>query len=167
MKLTVSALALVLALGACATPYQEMGALGGVQANRISNDTAQITARGNGYTDPDTIQRYALRRAAEETIADGFDLFRINSDLDRTRTGSESYGYATGNRYSAWGTAFTMPIIKPGETFVIRMFKGPAPNPMPDGMFDAHDVLSHLAGTPYGGTDHKECRTVDAKVVCQ
>ena len=167
MQRAIVAALTALAVSGCATPYQEMGALGGVQATRITNDTAQITARGNGYTDPDTIQRYALRRAAEETISDGFDLFHINSDLDRTRTGSESYGYATGNRYSVWGSSFTMPIIKPGETFIIKMFKGPAPNPMPDGLFDAHDVLAHLAGTPYGGADHKDCKTVDGKVTCQ
>ena len=156
-----------LALGACATPYQEMGALGGVRATRITDDTAQITASGNAYTDPDAIQRYALRRAAEETVSDGFDFFRIGTEADRTRVGSQSFAYATGNRYSLWGSGFTMPIVKPGESLMIKMSKGPKPDPMPDGMFDARDVLAHLAGTPYGGVGHKDCHQVGDKVVCQ
>jgi len=162
----VAAVGVSLMLSACATPYQEMGALGGVKATRISGDTAQITARGNAYTDPDTIQRYALRRAAEETVADGFDLFRISTDLDRTQAGSQSFGYATGGRYSAFGSAFTMPIVKPGQTLLIRMYKGPKPDPMPDGMFDAREVQTYLAGTPYGV--RKDCKPgADGKIVCQ
>ena len=162
--LTVS---LCLALVGCATPYQEMGALGGVRAVRITDDTAQVTASGNAYTDPDTVQRYALRRAAEETVADGYDLFRISSDADRTSVGSASYGYATGGRYSVWGSAFSMPIVKPGQSLMIKMVKGPRPDPMPDGEFDAREVLAHLAGTPYGG-DHKSCQPgPDRKIKCE
>lgn len=147
---TIGGLAVALMLAGCATPYQEMGLLGGVKATRITDDTAQITAAGNAYTDADTIQQYALRRAAEETIADGFDLFRIASGADRTRTGSESFGSYSGNRWGVWGSSFSMPIIKPGQSLMIRMLKGPKPNPMPDGLFDAREVLAHLGGTPYG-----------------
>jgi hypothetical protein len=165
--LSLTALASAAILAACATPYQEMGALGGVRAVRITDDTAQITASGNAYTDPDTVQRYALRRAAEETIADGFDLFRIEGSADRTALGSTTIGSAYGTRYGAFGSAFTMPIIKPGETITIRMLKGPTPNPVPDGEYDAHDVVKYLAGTPYGG-DHKDCHPgPDGKIVCQ
>ena len=56
---------------------------------RITEDTAQIRAIGNANTDPDTVERYALRRAAEETIQDGFDLFRIVRVADRTTGGIE------------------------------------------------------------------------------
>jgi hypothetical protein len=145
-----------------------MGVLGGVRATRITQDTAQITARGNAYTDPDTIQRYALRKAAEETIADGYDLFRIGSDADRTLNGSESIGYASGNRYSVWGSAFSMPIVKPGQTLLIKMYKGPAPSPMPDGLFDAREVLkfAEAAEATHASRDRKICRTVDGKVQC-
>jgi hypothetical protein len=155
-----------LALAGCATPYQQMGPTGGVRATRITDDIAQVTASGNAYTDPDTVQRYALRRAAEETVADGFDLFRISADLDRSATGTASYGVASGNRYSVFGSGFTMPIVKPGQTLMIKMMKGPKPDPMPDGEFDAREVLSHLVGTPYGG-DRKSCRPgPDGKIVC-
>jgi len=145
-----------------------MGAVGGVRAARISDDTAQITAAGNAYTDADTVQRYALRRAAEETISDGFDLFRVQGAADRTAIASAAFSSATATRYGVFGSSFSMPIIKPGETITIRMLKGPAPAPLPDGEFDAHEVLKYLAGTPYGGADHKDCHTgADGKVVCQ
>lgn len=165
--LTLAVLGALATLTGCATPYQEMGALGGVRASRITDDTVQITAAGNAYTDQDTIQRYALRRAAEETVNDGFDRFRISSDADRTRVGSATYGSASGNRYAVIGSAFTMPLVFPGQSLMIKMIKGPRPDPMPDGEFDAREVLAHLGGAPYGGTDHRNCHTgPDGKVVC-
>lgn len=144
-----------LGLAGCATPYQQMGFAGGVNASRITADTAQIVARGNSFTDEDTIQRYVLRRAAEETLADSFEFFRIGSDIDRTRVGSQSFGYATGGYRSAFGSAFSMPIIKPGQSLMIRMEHGPQPRPLPDGVFDAHEVLSYMVGTPYA---HAPCK---------
>lgn len=133
----------------CATPYQELGIAGGVKATRVTADTAIITARGNAYTDPDTIQAFALRRAAEETLADGFDFFRIESIQDRTAVGSQSFGSASANRYAVVGTSFWMPIVKPGQTLIIRMMKGPRPTPAPDGLFDAHEVARYIGVSPY------------------
>ena len=65
----LAALALgALHLAACATPYQELGGLrGGVRAVQITSNIAQVTARGTSATDPDKVQRYALRKAAETT----------------------------------------------------------------------------------------------------
>lgn len=138
-------------LSGCATPYQQMGFTGGVKATRITSDVALISARGNGFTDPDTIQTYALRRAAEETLNDGFDLFRIQTDEDRTTVGSQSFGSASRGRYSIIGSSYSMPIVKAGQSLMIRMSKGPRPDPMPDGLFDAHEIMAFMVGTPYGG----------------
>ena len=155
------------ALAGCTTPYQEMGVLGGVRAARITEDTAQITAVGNGYTDVATIQRYALRRAAEETVNDGFDLFRIGDAADTTRQGSESFGSAYGTRYGAFASGWSMPVIKPGQVLMIKMLHGPAPSPVPDGEFDAHEVLKYLAQGD-ASADHRHCAPDAAgKVVCQ
>lgn len=166
MRAALPILALA-ALTACATPYQPMGLLGGVTATRIADDTAQIRASGNAYTDPDLIQRYALRRAAEETIADGYDLFRIENVSDRTTVGSETYGSATGTRYGVFGSAFSMPVIKPGQTLTIRMLRGEKPNPMPDNEYDAREVLRYLVDTT-GNADHRNCAPgPDGKIVCR
>lgn len=160
-------LSVACALCACATPYQEMGVLGGVQAVRITEDTAQIRASGNAYTDPDTIQRYALRRAAEETVADGFDLFRIDTVMDRTAAGSASMALANGGRRGFWASGFSAPIIKPGQTIMIKMLRGARPDPMPDGEYDAHEVLKYL-GEAAASADHKDCTPgPDGKVICR
>src|ERR1700761_5778180 len=42
--------------------------------------------------------------------------------------------------YSIWGSSFSMPIVKPGQSLIIKMVKGPRPDPMPDGEFDAREV---------------------------
>jgi hypothetical protein len=154
-------------LSACETPYQEMGYLGGVSATRITADTAQVTARGNAYTDVDTVQRYALRRAAEETVADGFDLFVIDSGSDRTRVGVATSGGVFANGRGAFGYGFSAPIIKPGQTIMIKMLHGPRPDPMPDGEYDAREVLQYLGQASAAADDHKDCATSDGKVVCR
>jgi hypothetical protein len=133
-----------LALGGCATPYQEMNSQGGVEGHRITADTAQIIARGNTLTDADKIQRYVLRRAAEETLQDGFDVFEIVQDHDRTRSGEYRSGYATGNRRFAWIGGFSAPVVAPGETIVIHMTKGPKPEPTPEGVYDAHEIMQFM-----------------------
>ncbi|MFI4933035.1 MAG: CC0125/CC1285 family lipoprotein [Caulobacterales bacterium] len=165
MRLPVVIAASLILIG-CATPYGEMGYMGGVRAVRITDDTAQITAAGNAYTDVDTIQRYALRRAAEETVADGFDLFKVASSADRTATGEQSFGSAYGNRFALFGTSTSMPVIKPGQSLMIKMVHGPRPDPMPDGEFDAREVLKYLAGAD-ASRDHRDCSTIDGKVVCK
>lgn len=142
---TIVAACAALALAGCATPYQEMGMLGGVQATQISSDTFQITARGNGYTDPDTVQRYALRKAAETTLSSGFDLFLIAGDADRNVRGANTFGSWGGG----WGSSTSWQMLKPGQTLMVKMLKGPAPDPMPPGMFDAREVSKYLSQGTY------------------
>lgn len=146
------------ALTACATPYQEQGFLGGVHATRVDETTVQIAARGNAYTDADTINHYAIRKAAEETLADGFDLFLIVNAADRTRQGSfVTNGSATTNTSYFAGTATSQTtynpgqvvnFVKPGETMTIKLFKGAKPANAPSNLFDAREVLKYIvAGT--------------------
>ncbi len=154
-------LAAALSLSGCATKYQEMGFTGGVQANRVTSDTAQISARGNGYTDPDTIQRYAMRKAAETTLDAGFDLFEIMTTSDRSSTGRAGSAYAS-NGYifgSSWD------ILKPVETFMIKMRKGQLPTDAPANWFDAHEVVKFLGGA--GTQDNKQCTEISGKIVCE
>lgn len=145
----MTALAACLALAGCATPYQEMGALGGVEAHRIADDTLQVLARGNAYTDPATIQRYALRKAAEATIQAGYDYFAIVGDQDASRRGQVYSGGATGGWRTAWlfGTSWEM--IKPGATVIVKMMRAPAPDPLPANVYDARKSLAYLSGGDY------------------
>jgi hypothetical protein len=145
MRTTLIALGCAAGLAGCATPYQEMGVLGGVSSARITMDTFQITARGNGWTDPDTVQRYALRKAAEQTVAAGYDLFAIAGDADRSSAVTETFATSGHGRRGGWLTGSSFQMIRPGETLLVRMARYPKPEPLPPGMFDAHEVLKFLA----------------------
>ncbi len=132
-------------LAACATPYQELGRFrGGVQSVQITSTIAQVTARGTAATDPDKVQRYALRKAAETTVAAGYDLFEVVADTDRSRTGQAAAGYTTGGIGGFPALALTMPFVKPGQTFLIRMSRGPMPEAAGPTVFDARQVIAHL-----------------------
>lgn len=142
---TAASLSVALWLSACSTPYQGMGLTGGVAAQHIDAETVMINARGNGFTDPSAIRMYVIRKAAEETLASGYDWFSIEESQDRTRHGS----YATAGSYTsstnvsayglgntAYGSATTqstympgqvMHYRKPGMETVIRLHRGPKP----------------------------------------
>jgi hypothetical protein len=137
--------ALALILTACSTPYQDMGLLGGVKATQISHDTFQITARANWVTDPDTVQRYVLRKAAEVTVQAGYDFFRIGSEADRSQTSSFSTASGSIDGHHAWAIGSAFNLTSPGSSVLITTIKGPIPSPLPAGMFDAHEVLTYLA----------------------
>lgn len=160
----LAAFVAALSLAGCATPYQETGFLGGVTATRIDGTTLQISARGNGYTDPDVIQRFTLRKAAEETIAAGYDLFEIVGTQDRTVSGSSRSTYVTGGGGAVQAFSLSTPIIKPGETIMVRMSKGPKPANAPPGMFDAREALTYLVpATAQTGA----CQVIEGKMRCR
>lgn len=147
-----------LALSSCATPYQGMGLTGGVTATRIDETTVEIYAAGNGFTNQETISHYVMRKAAEETLADGYDLFLIVDRRNRSRvsqfttegqintstTGTYSgYGntvYGTSNTNGTYTPPQTYNIFKPGEGATIKMFRGMKPTDAPANLFDAHEV---------------------------
>src|ERR1700730_6148467 len=100
---------LLLALTGCATPYQNMGFMGGVEAQRMTADTYWIVARGNGYTGGTAIQDYTVLKAAETTKAAGGTHFAIISASDASRTGTiatpgqiQTSAVGGGGSYSAY-----------------------------------------------------------------
>jgi hypothetical protein len=143
MRITVLTVALMLA--GCATPYQEMGLLGGVSAARIDEHTVQIRAQGNGYTDVAKIQTFVMLRAAEETVKDGFDGFQIIGAQDATRV-NVTPGIAV-----ASGTTITympaMGIPMPGGIATIVMLKNGDPEWARQHTYIAADVVKYLGPT--------------------
>jgi hypothetical protein len=136
-----------------------MGLTGGVEVTRLTSNTFLVSVRGNGFTRPETVTKYALRKAAEETVASGQEWFVIGDATDTTRTAtvvspgsSQSYTTASATAYgnTAWGSATTNTysspttvntIIKPGA--VVRVTSGNGPPP--PGAYSAKEVLSFLA----------------------
>jgi hypothetical protein len=121
-------LATGLSLCACASPY---GA-GDISASQIDPATLQITGRANAHTGSETIQRYVLMRAAEETTKRGFNLFLMVPSLDNATTASPSHtaAIASGNG---------------GETMLVMMFHGEKPSNAPANLYRASDVLPFSA----------------------
>jgi hypothetical protein len=85
-------LALAATLSACetATPYQPNNpgnaTSGGFTEMRLEPDRFRVTFAGNSLTSRETVEGYLLFRAAELTVAQGFDTFTIvdrHTDRDR------------------------------------------------------------------------------------
>lgn len=73
---------MVAALAACSvspTPYQVEGKNGGYSEQRIEANRYSVKFVGNRATPRDTVEEYALYRAAEVTLETGHDYFKVVS----------------------------------------------------------------------------------------
>lgn len=97
MKLAAPILAAALLAG-CATPTvygPAMSASGvGYTDYRIEQNRFRITFRGGGGAPPEQVSNFALRRAADVALAEGYDWFRV---VDRFMT---QEGQGSGPRFS-------------------------------------------------------------------
>ena len=64
----------------CATGYQQQGLSGGYTDSLTGTTTATVTFKSNAFTSAEETRRYAMRRAAEVTLANGYDYFLIEND---------------------------------------------------------------------------------------
>lgn len=104
-------LAAVLVLTACATatPYQPLGtrgASGGFTEQRIEQNRYRVAFIGNDYTSRQRVENYLLFRAAELTLANGYDGFTIvqratDREVD-VRTYGSPGGFNGGGFYPYW-----------------------------------------------------------------
>ena len=143
----------VVVMAGCATPYQKSGLLGGYDDFRITQDTFEVSFKGNGYTSRSKVSRYVLRRAAEVTLLHEFTHFAPVRELDHSTVtmvhSSSGHGYAqaqgTSTGAQTWGhgysTGASAPVVKPATTLRIRCFKEPPPDI--DGLICAHDYLAY------------------------
>jgi hypothetical protein len=68
-------------LASCATPYQQYGVLGGLDAKELRPDVYRVSFQGNGFTTKESVQVYWLNRCAELAIEKGYAGFEILSDM--------------------------------------------------------------------------------------
>ena len=139
-------------LCACATRYQEMGLTGGVGAQQISGDTFRIISRGNGFTNPETVQDYTLLKAAEVTQSAGATHFIVVSAADASRVGTYQTP-ATAQTHVIGNTAYTtfspgtkITTFKPGEDVYIKIFNVPRGQQPPPGSYAAEEVIRFVGG---------------------
>lgn len=161
---------------ATATPYQPnvrgQSVSGGYADQRITENRFKVNFNGNSLTNRDTVERYLLFRAAELTLAQGYDGFVLaDRETNRdTRTyydppagGRFGYGYGYwrpswryyGSRYGwrswdpfysnrFWADDMDMRTVTKFEANAeIVMYKGRSPAPA-DQSFDAREVVANL-----------------------
>lgn len=97
---------LIIGLTSCGvipTDYQPAGIMGGYSELQISPDTYVVTFQGNQSTNADTVQTYALRRAAELTVQAGYKYFAIQN----AGTSNDSYVVQTPTRVVSSSNGFS------------------------------------------------------------
>lgn len=137
----------------CATTYSE-----GASVLRIDAATLRVAFRGNYHTPWDRAYPYALRKAAEETLEAGFDLFTVveQSDLTEravfgtvsppslTRASTASPGERAVERLAETSSSPRTTIVRPGVVLTVVHSRGPKPAGAPPNVFDAREVLANL-----------------------
>jgi hypothetical protein len=142
-------LALGLGLSACATPttYGPAGPRQGVGFSdyRIEAGRYRVIFQGGPGAPPEVVADLALRRAAEITLADGYDWFRVidrMTDRSAGRSGATiGIGGGSGGYRSGIGVGVGTSIDLSGgpawrQSLEILAGKGPRP----EGAYDARDM---------------------------
>lgn len=156
MRAPILTALLVLGIAGCATPYKPNGLGGGYEDVQLAADTYRVSARGNGYTDPQRVHDIVLLRSSEIALSRGYQYFTIVQSADGVRTSSfvtpgsmqtNTTGFATGsgmatasgNTAFASGTAFgsstsnttfTPPMVhminRPNTEIMIKLIADPS-----------------------------------------
>lgn len=150
---------LAFGLAACAAagpaaygPADERGF--GFDEQKIEDGRYRVIYGGSGGMPPGMVEDYALRRAAELTLGEGYDWFRIvGSDLVGEERGGVGVGagFGTGSygRRSSVGVGVGGDFGRVGAqeyfTARIEILMGSGEPPAADDVFDARSVLDNIA----------------------
>lgn len=155
MKRFIGAFAL-LALTACATPATVYGPAAasdkmGYRETRIENDRYRVFFRANADLKPPQVEDMAMRRAAELTLAQGYQWFQVvtrNTDWvggSNTPSGpSVGLGGSTGSYGSSvgLGLGFTFGSDNREYQSVLEVLLGRGSKPTDPNAYDAQQVLN-------------------------
>jgi hypothetical protein len=81
-RIRLVALSAVCLLAGCATAYQPDGVSGGYADQRLNDNTAQVSFRGNRFISPETLHSYLLRRCADVTLQNGYNYFVLVAPIE-------------------------------------------------------------------------------------
>jgi len=119
---TIALISLMITLAGCASRYKAEGWGGGFSETQLATNVFRVSFRGNGNTDPERAEDFALLRSAELTLKTGFTHFVIIDSQSREKRSTytaptHSYTTANATAYgnSAYGTANTT--TYGGQTF--------------------------------------------------
>jgi hypothetical protein len=159
-RLLLTSLA-ALSLAACATePTRYQPAAGpnaiGYSEYRIEPGRYRVTFRGGEGVPPEQVMDYAIMRAADVTLAEGYDWFRVSDRYLRPLTAGSSgphmslgVGGVDFGRHSSVGvgvgTGFSLGPGTPGASVAtIEVFMGRGAKPDGVDVYDAHAVRRTL-----------------------
>ncbi len=149
---------LLLWLAACATPTvfapMTTASGSGYAETRIESDRWRVTFRGGSDAGPERVADLTLLRAAQLTLQQGYDWFRITERYGdalpprgptlSVGAGSADYGWHGGSSFGVGVGGIPLgggPLIS--ETLEIVMSKGAAPKGDP-AVYDAHGVSQSI-----------------------
>ena len=155
-RLAISALALM-TLSACETPtvYQEATRAGavGYSEQRIEPGRYRVTFQGGGGAPAQQVENYALLRAAQVAVRDGYDWFRVvdrNGYAAPPRSGSSlsigggSGSFGRGGGFGlGLGTSFDLS-GGPAVTRSIEILAAHGPASRDPDAYDARGVINNL-----------------------
>lgn len=140
------------------TPYQPATDGEGYAEQALESDRYRVTFTGNSVTSRETVENYLLYRAAEVTVAHGYDHFVVvDKDTERSTTYySTGTGYGVGygwapyyrgyHRATALGTSTARPSTRYSAHANIVMRNGDKP-PDDANAYDAREVVERLGPT--------------------
>jgi hypothetical protein len=150
---------LLLGLVACAsapTPYRAASDGLGYRDQQLESNRYRVSFSGNAATELDAVQDYALYRAAELTLANGDDYFRVvdrHTESRSTGVGGPRVGVGVGSGSSGSGLGIGLSTILGGygggyaEDYTVSLdiltFAGTKPAGDQDA-YDAREVLRRL-----------------------
>jgi hypothetical protein len=160
-------LSMVALLAACAaTGPAQYGPSGaskfGYSSTKIEADRYRIVYRGSGGMPPEMVEDYALRRAAELALANGYDWFRVASrDMAREQRGGVSIGAGVGSgsygRHGGGSVGVGGNVGRVGaqDYFTARMevIMGNGDAPDDGGAYDALSVIDRFVDPDTGITE--------------
>ena len=153
MKHLILPVLAALSLAACATAptvFQPAGPRGGVGFSemRIEPGRYRVTFQGGPGAPPAQVQDYALLRAADLAVAEGYDWFRVTERVTRQNGYSGSslsvgVGGASFGRHSATGVGVGTGIPLGGGPALVtslEVLMGKGPKPTDGDVYDAKGV---------------------------
>lgn len=147
-----------LALGACATAvgtnYQAADSKGyGYSEQRVESDRYRVIFAGDGATSAETVEDFALLRAAELAKAGGYDWFRVTSRSVEAEdkggvgigagVGTGSYGRSSGVSVGVGGNVGTVG-AKRFYTARLEVLMGKGATPEGADCYDAASVIASI-----------------------
>ena len=137
----------LLALQGCTTPYQNMGASGGVESTIIDDNVFQVKASVNGYTQKSVATQYAIRKAAEVSKSLGCNYYSAisntsqsyNQNVSKTNTGLMT---TSGGVFYVSSAGTQYKIIAPSSRNTYVCFNDKPNTVLPGLIFNVKYVLS-------------------------